>query len=98
MLFRSQGKHAEAELIEGEVLGVRRRVLGEEHPDTLNSEYNVALLISDLGQYAEAERMLQATLEARRRVLGTGHPDTLNTAQELEYMRSQCAEELEFRS
>ena len=32
-----QGKHAEAERIRREVLGTRRRVLGEEHPETLKS-------------------------------------------------------------
>jgi hypothetical protein len=30
-----QGKHTDAERIDREVLGARRRVLGEEHPDTL---------------------------------------------------------------
>jgi hypothetical protein len=33
----SQGKHAEAERIHREVLGAKRRVLGEEHPKTLTS-------------------------------------------------------------
>ena len=31
----SQGKHAEAEEMQREVLAVRKRVLGAEHPDTL---------------------------------------------------------------
>ena len=34
---RSDGQYAEAERIEREVLGVRRRVLGDEHPSTLTS-------------------------------------------------------------
>jgi hypothetical protein len=32
-----QGKHADAETLLREVLGVRQRVLGAEHPDTLRA-------------------------------------------------------------
>ena len=37
------------------VLEVRRRVLGEEHPDTLISMNNLAVLYRDQGKYAQAE-------------------------------------------
>jgi hypothetical protein len=37
------GDYAEAQRIEREVLDVRRRVLGDEHPDTLMSAGNLAL-------------------------------------------------------
>jgi hypothetical protein len=39
----SDGQYAEAERINREVLAVRRRVLGEEHPGTLLSAHNLAL-------------------------------------------------------
>ncbi len=39
---RCDGQYAEAEGIEREVLGVTRRVLGEEHPQTLTSAGNLA--------------------------------------------------------
>ncbi len=38
-----QGKYADAERINREVLRGRRRVLGEEHPDTLTSASNLAV-------------------------------------------------------
>ena len=66
-----------------------RRVLGEEHPDTLTSASNLATFLACQSRYAEAEGVLQATLEARRRVLGNAHPDTLATAQSLEQVRSE---------
>jgi hypothetical protein len=84
-----QGKHAEAELIHREVLGTRRRVLGEEHPNTLTSASNLALSLSHQVKHAEADEMLQATLAACRRVLGSAHPNTLATAECLESVRSE---------
>jgi hypothetical protein len=71
----SQGKHAEAERSEREVLGVSRRVLGEKHPDTLGSASNLALSLARQGKLAEAEEILRATLVGQQRVLGNSHPD-----------------------
>jgi hypothetical protein len=86
-----QGKHAEAERIHREVLGVRRRVLGAEHPDTLTSENNLAVSLSYQGRHAEAAEMLTATVESKRRVLGSAHPDTLATARSLEVVQANAA-------
>ena len=49
-----QGKHAEAEEMEREVLAVRKRVLGAEHPDTLTTASNLASSLSRQGKHAEA--------------------------------------------
>jgi hypothetical protein len=77
-----QGKHAEAERIQREVLGasVQRRVLGEEHPETLTSAVNLASSLSGQGKHAEAERIKREVLGVERRVLGDEHPSTLTTA------------------
>ena len=82
-----QGKHADAERIEREVLGARRRVLGEEHPDTLKSAGNLALSLLRQRKHVEAEEMFQATHQAQQRVLGSAHRDTLATAEFLEVVR-----------
>ena len=84
----NQGKHAEAQRINWEVLGARRRVLGEEHPDTLKTVSNLAMSLAYQRKHAEAEEMLQAALEVSRRVLGDGHPLTLTTAESLKKLRS----------
>ena len=73
-------RFADAERIQREVLGVRRRVEGEEHPDTLASAGNLALSLSHQGKYADAERIEREVLGARRRVLGEEHPSTLTSA------------------
>jgi hypothetical protein len=84
-----QGKHAIAERINREVLGVRRRVLGEEHPDTLVSANNLATSLSNQTKYAEAKELLHATLQVSRRVLGSAHPKTLAFAESLDFVRSR---------
>ena len=58
-------------------LDARYRVLGEEHPDTLNSMSNLALTFHDLGDLKGARDLQQQTLHVRRRVLGEEHPHTL---------------------
>jgi tetratricopeptide (TPR) repeat protein len=78
--LRAQGKYAEAEAIDREVLGVRQRVLGPEHPDTLLTAGNLASTLDAQGKYAEAETMHREVLLIKRRVLGPEHPHTLRTA------------------
>lgn len=58
-------------------LEIRRRILGEEHPDTLVSMNNLAGLFRDQREYARAEPLLETTLEVNRRIRGEEHPDTL---------------------
>jgi tetratricopeptide (TPR) repeat protein len=56
---------------------MRRRVLGPEHPDTLNSMNNLASDYFSEGKYSQAEALHGETLEIKRRVLGPEHPITL---------------------
>jgi hypothetical protein len=57
--LRGQGKYAEAEQMEREVLDVQRRVLGPEHPFTLVTMDNLALPLRNQGKHAEAERFFR---------------------------------------
>ena len=65
-----QGKYDEAETMEREVLAVRQRVLGAEHPGTLTAAGNLAQSLSDQGKYDEAEKMQREVLAVRKRVMG----------------------------
>ncbi|MGH7179268.1 MAG: tetratricopeptide repeat protein [Tepidisphaeraceae bacterium] len=65
--------HAEA------ALAIRRRELGEDHPETLRSLNEYALMLQSLGRPAEAEPLHKQALERRRRVLGEDHPDTITS-------------------
>ena len=54
----------------------RRRVLGNDHPDTLTAINKMGLTLHNQGKYEEALSYTTEALEARRRVLGNDHPDT----------------------
>ena len=77
-VLREQGQWQEAEQMHREVLEVRRRVLGQEHPDTLASMSNLAIVPPRARPMAkEAEQMHREVLEVQGRVLGQEHPRTL---------------------
>jgi len=76
-VYRKLGLYPQAELLLEQALAERKRVLGDDHPDTLNSMNNLALLYQYQGRYAEAEPLYLETLETRQRVFGDDHPDTL---------------------
>ena len=59
------------------MLELYNKVLGAEHPHTLDSMSHVAGAIDRQGQYIEAEAMHRQVLELRTKVLGAEHPHTL---------------------
>lgn len=67
-------------------LAIYEQVQGEEHPDTITSLNNLALLLRFQGEYATAKPLLERALAIREQVLGLQHPDTaisLNNLAEL---------------
>jgi tetratricopeptide (TPR) repeat protein len=66
----SIGKHEEAEITYREILGLRRKTLGYEHPDTLVSMDNLARLLHIQGYYGKAEAMYLQTLQGYEKVFG----------------------------
>ena len=64
-------------------LEIGRRVLGDEHPNTLSLIFNMGLLLRHQNKYDEAEGYLQEAMEGMRQVLGEEHPNTLDTIKAL---------------
>ena len=62
-----------------------KRILGEDHPDTLSALYNVANTYESMEQYGNALPLFQECMEKRKRVLGEDHPDTIKTINALAY-------------
>lgn len=60
-----------------QTLAISKKVLGEEHPSTLKTMNNLALLLDSQGKYEEVESMRRQTLATREKVLGREHLDTL---------------------
>jgi tetratricopeptide (TPR) repeat protein len=81
--FYQRGQYREVEPLWKSRLAICERVLGPEHPDTLNIVNNLALLYRRQGKYEQAEQLFQRALETREWVLGPEHPDTLSTVNNL---------------
>jgi CHAT domain-containing protein/tetratricopeptide (TPR) repeat protein len=73
---RKAGRYREATPLARDILAIRRRALGEGHPETATSYTNLAALLEYQGKYAEAEPLYQKALAIRRRVFGEAHPET----------------------
>ncbi|KIM98305.1 hypothetical protein OIDMADRAFT_202122, partial [Oidiodendron maius Zn] len=79
----SDGRFTEAGVRFTEVLEIRKRVLGAEHPATLDSMNNLASTYGNQGRWEEAEKLEAQAMEIRKRVLGAEHPDTLSSMNNL---------------
>ncbi|KAK7177494.1 Kinesin light chain 5 [Paraphaeosphaeria sporulosa] len=77
MALYNDGRYEEAEELNVQVMETRKRVLGEEHPDTLTSMANLASTFWNQGRWKEAEELEVQVMETRKRVLGEEHPSTL---------------------
>lgn len=66
--YMELGLYAESEKQMERALALRRRVLGGEHKDTLNSELELSELYEDEGKYDAAEALLKNLLDVDRRL------------------------------
>ena len=62
---------------------LRRSLLGDDHPDTLESSASLSFNLWELGQYEHGRRLSEDTLARCRRILGDDHPYTLESASTL---------------
>ncbi len=75
--YQELGLYEAAMPLQKHALATRRRVLGEEHKDTMTSINNLGELLYMQEKPNEAEPYIREALEKRRRVLGEEHKDTL---------------------
>ncbi|KAI0547607.1 P-loop containing nucleoside triphosphate hydrolase protein [Xylaria curta] len=80
---QGQGRYATSEVMARMSYDTSTRVLGLEHPDTLNSMADLASTYWDQGRWKEAELLGLQVIETRKRVLGLEHPDTLTSMNNL---------------
>jgi guanine nucleotide-binding protein subunit alpha len=64
-------------------LAGKEKVLGVDHPDTLTSVNNLAVVLRNQGKYGEAESMSGRALAGTGKVLGVDHPSTLTSVSNL---------------
>ncbi len=77
--YRDLGLNDAAFPLQESALATRRRLLGEDHVDTLRSMDGSAVLLQLQGKYEQAEACVREVLERRRRVQGDDHAETLNS-------------------
>jgi len=75
--YMYQGLYSKASDLEIEVVKTRQRVLGIEHPDTLESMADLARSYRTLGQYDKAVELKRHVFDVRRKLYGDEHEDTL---------------------
>jgi tetratricopeptide (TPR) repeat protein len=73
------GRYEEAEELQVQVMQACKRMLTDEHPDTLASIANLALTYSSQGRWKEAEELFVQVMQASKEVLTDKHPDTLTS-------------------
>jgi tetratricopeptide (TPR) repeat protein len=81
--YRSQGRYEEAEPLYRDALAMKKRLLGEAHPDVATSLNNLALLYDSQGRYEEAEPLYLDALAMKKRLLGEAHPDVATSLNNL---------------
>ncbi len=75
--YKNLGLYDSAMPLQEAALETRRRLLGDEDPQTMESVNAMGELLCKQGKLDEAERYSRAARDNRQRVLGKDHPDTL---------------------
>jgi tetratricopeptide (TPR) repeat protein len=78
-----QGKYDEAESLYVDVLRLREKLLGREHPDFAFTQMNYSMFVFDRGRYEEAARCAREILALRGKSLPDSHPAIAATLQTL---------------
>jgi CHAT domain-containing protein len=75
LLYTSQGRYDQAELLSKRALEIREKLLVATHPDIASSLNSLALLYVARGRQAEAEEYFKRSLSVRQQALGLDHLD-----------------------
>ena len=86
------GGTAEAIPLVQQILAVRERLLGADHPSTLASRNNLASAYRAAGRPAEAIPLFEQNVAACERLLGADHPRTLASRHHLDLARQESAQ------
>jgi serine/threonine protein kinase len=82
-IYVDNGQYDSALPLQRSALATRRRTLGPEHPDTLESISSMGFVLDLQGKHTEAEPYYREAVAKRRRVLGEDNPDTLTSVSNL---------------
>ena len=80
MTLRGLGRYVDAKPQLQMAFDIRRRTLGNDHPDTLRAAAALAEVLADARELAEAEPLARTAYEGMQRIFGDEHPKTLGCA------------------
>ncbi|KAF1834779.1 hypothetical protein BDW02DRAFT_568747, partial [Decorospora gaudefroyi] len=101
------GNIADAEMLATKAMKARKKVLGQEHEDTMWSVAMVGLAyklggrwgeaekLEVQGRWDESEKLFVQVMETRKTKLGADHPDTLASMNNLAYTQKSLGREVE---
>ena len=78
-VYDRHGRHNQSLEWYGRALVGKEKVLGVDHPSTLNTVNSMALVFYNQGQYEKALEWFGRALAGREQALGVGHPFTQST-------------------
>lgn len=91
--YRDQGRLLEAYDVQQKAIGLRTKVLGAHHADTLWSINDLGIVLEQLGQFVEAERVHTLALQGQALTLGESNKHTDWTRQALTRLKIRIAVE-----
>lgn len=94
-VLSSQGRYAEAEILQRQALEKSISVNGYYHPGTFIGRGELAGTVRDQTRLAEAETMYEQLLEDRRKTMGERHHDTLITMSNMAIVKARMEKKQE---
>lgn len=92
-VYENLGDYAKSELMQWEVLRIRRELFGNEHLQVADSLYRLGWLHFYRNSIREAKPLFQESLTIRRNVLGHGHADVARSLYGLAWTSDISSEE-----
>jgi len=86
-VFHKQGELEKALEWYQRALDGKEKTLGKDHPSTLSTVNNMAIVFHKQGEHEKALEWYQRALDGKEKTLGKGHPSTLKTAGRLRALR-----------
>jgi hypothetical protein len=79
----NDGRHSEALMVDQQRVDLLMKSKGEDHPDTIVAQFNVAMSLSKLDRHEESLALVKKVLPKAKVVYGIDHPSTLNVMHNL---------------
>lgn len=90
-IHHSRGRLPLARKLYGRSLEMKRRLLGDNHPDVALSYYNLAVLQVDLRQPDQAAASLRTAIHIFSKACGARHPHTMSARKLAQSLRKSTS-------